>query len=1096
MRKRLKIALGCGGAALMMASLFSVSYAWFSAANRATLDSGEGYTAASYFAGGDGTAATPYLIDKPIHLYNLAWLQYLGYFNKTSNGAYKQIYFALSDDVDMDPTQGINWTLPPIGTTDNPFIGSFDGAGHTISNLVVDNKIGDGDITRKPAGVESITGVNIVGTFGVVGPYNLSSSYTYSSAVNTVKNVYLNKVEIKSQLTQTLIGVAAGYVDAAISGVGIVDSKVTVSSGSSALSSGPTTNISDYSTIGYCTENYRKNRSQATTVIKAPTVATSEFTYEGTGDAAGWGGSVDMKTMYNRLFNYHQNPTRILDLAALPLTETVEVTPSGTTTTVDSYYSTATDLSTSYREYFDSNNPLYGSYSFGRQFNSGTEVTDFMYLNGYRTYPNTITTNTSSGKYNISSGSNYMVPNGTSGVGNTTTMPTQGSWDFSNLSTSSTTTTISTTIGGTTYYLNGSAADGLTLSTTSQSWYSYYSSSQGYNLYFYDSAYYNLDYSSGSGWYLNQTDSYIYVSVEKDGTSVTTTDNTTASYDTYFPLNVYGTNTKGYDPNYPKLSNTGYVVSGAEVTSGTDYGYGNIRVSRYAMSNLNVSLNSSTYSDAQLEVVTRTKTSGKFVRISDDYNANNTSVNSTIKRNTYFPTKTSYTTLGLQKYQKSRAELSKVLLNQSYVYGLHFMNAAISASDYATAAVARIKGVDYTNYKMPRNSIDFNLTEKGYINFFAGTYYSSNTTFFSLHQIFRDDALGISSIKEISKIYTDGVTSDPFYYLYTDGTYSTGNGTFVSSLPSAYGSSSSPLFDMTWVTSPKMLNNVMYYFEIPVNSGEYALGSVTSKYGAYLIYLDISANAQQINRTSITEDIVTTTNIYVYPDGVAIVSSNTETVNPLTGAAIALLPAFSGSFEVSKADSTITLTTGSASFSAGFKGDSISLAKSGSTDPPIVTPYSSSSDEIKRLTYVDFNLATQVTTTTIITDHGGTKTCTDENGTTKTTYVDGSTGKQVDFGTGSAITINSLTSASILTYSYYYSAASDSIAFTFVLTHAQNTSVTTLHVDKVTGYAITSTSTGEALNITVTVKDGNYVITINGTTITIGTVVAVPVTTA
>jgi hypothetical protein len=55
---------------------------------------------------------------------------------------------------------------------------------------------------------------------------------------------------------------------------------------------------------------------------------------------------------------------------------------------------------------------------------------------------------------------------------------------------------------------------------------------------------------------------------------------------------------------------------------------------------------------------------------------------------------------------------------------------------------------------------------------------------------------------------------------------------------------------------------------------------------------------------------------------------------------------------------------------------------------------------------------------------------------------------------------------------------------------------TTLHADKVTGYTITVKSTSEAVNINVTVKDGNYVITINGTTITVGTVVAVLVTTA
>ena len=34
----------------------------------------------------------------------------------------------------------------------------------------------------------------------------------------------------------------------------------------------------------------------------------------------------------------------------------------------------------------------------------------------------------------------------------------------------------------------------------------------------------------------------------------------------------------------------------------------------------------------------------------------------------------------------------------------------------------------------------------------------------------------------------------------------------------------------------------MFYFSIPCNSGEYALGSVSGKTGAYLCYLDIAAN--------------------------------------------------------------------------------------------------------------------------------------------------------------------------------------------------------------------------------------------------------------
>ena len=47
----------------------------------------EGATEGAYFAYGDGSAEKPYGIKKPRHLYNLAWLNYLGFFNKS------QFYF-------------------------------------------------------------------------------------------------------------------------------------------------------------------------------------------------------------------------------------------------------------------------------------------------------------------------------------------------------------------------------------------------------------------------------------------------------------------------------------------------------------------------------------------------------------------------------------------------------------------------------------------------------------------------------------------------------------------------------------------------------------------------------------------------------------------------------------------------------------------------------------------------------------------------------------------------------------------------------------------------------------------------------------------
>ena len=52
----------------------------------------------------------------------------------------------------------------------------------------------------------------------------------------------------------------------------------------------------------------------------------------------------------------------------------------------------------------------------------------------------------------------------------------------------------------------------------------------------------------------------------------------------------------------------------------------------------------------------------------------------------------------------------------------------------------------------------------------------------------------------------------------------------------------------------------IYYFEIPVNPGEYALGSVSEEKerGAYLIYLDISASATVDGDSKIISNFNTT----------------------------------------------------------------------------------------------------------------------------------------------------------------------------------------------------------------------------------------------
>ena len=58
----------------------------------------DGSAASAYFAYGSGTSSDPYGIKTPRQLYNLAWLQYYGMFNKDANDdgeIDKQFYFVL-----------------------------------------------------------------------------------------------------------------------------------------------------------------------------------------------------------------------------------------------------------------------------------------------------------------------------------------------------------------------------------------------------------------------------------------------------------------------------------------------------------------------------------------------------------------------------------------------------------------------------------------------------------------------------------------------------------------------------------------------------------------------------------------------------------------------------------------------------------------------------------------------------------------------------------------------------------------------------------------------------------------------------------------
>lgn len=321
--------------------LGTTTFCWLSLANGSRVDfpTSFGSAKAIYFESGDGSPADPYLISSPVHLYNLAWLQYLGYFNKNSaltNGR-AQSYFKLKNDLIMT---GV--AIPPIGTAEYPFLGHFDGNGCVVSSLTVSNAFDDLKNVRPTAAVfdresaggklqtagskaGSMTEVAIVGLFGVTGDYGaliengtnpnyanvnrlqytadsteekktlvpvptdgtpISENDLYYAAMY-VGNFYTDILHVRSVSQNTLIGLAAGYVKGSIENVGVYRADMMLSKDARALDGTVQGIVSKYTLVGD---------------FDADTVGWSENPgTSGNSPGAGFGNSIDMRTINRRV---------------------------------------------------------------------------------------------------------------------------------------------------------------------------------------------------------------------------------------------------------------------------------------------------------------------------------------------------------------------------------------------------------------------------------------------------------------------------------------------------------------------------------------------------------------------------------------------------------------------------------------------------------------------------------------------------------------------------------------------------------------------------------------------------------------------------
>lgn len=493
LKKKLRKIISITSISAFFACVFSacLTLGWYITDNKTQVGV-DGNVHGSYFESGDGSYEDPFEIKYPIQLYYLAWLQEMGYFNQgaISEGnettQIKQYSFYLSSDLDMS-----SYVLPPIGTEKYPFVGKFNGNGHKISKLTVDNSTSANTFTDDPYYTQSdyTYGYRIVGLFGVIGSLdgenastvggrnsdgsNYSTTYTYDTSALSVSNFYLEDAVIKTSEKSTLIGAVAGYVNGPITNVGVNTSTITIASSSTSALTDFTTNFSDYSIVGYCTPKYKSKLSIVDTDVYTPMITESTYVASSAGNS--WGDSIDMKTLLNRIkklestgtygTSHNSIPEYTKTESVLVGTDDTEIARATTSTSTqtwsysngDVYYKKTDDIGSYYFKHMDSNDgpKVYvGGYSDVEDSSSKTVTTIKLNTETETAYYVRVDNNNHYASINTTSGAYTAVSGTTSAI----------KWHYDSNSGSLSTVL---TINGTPniYYLNWNSDSGFSVST-------------------------------------------------------------------------------------------------------------------------------------------------------------------------------------------------------------------------------------------------------------------------------------------------------------------------------------------------------------------------------------------------------------------------------------------------------------------------------------------------------------------------------------------------------------------------------------------------------------------------------------------------------
>ena len=844
-RSKFKNFLLTGVTLFSFIGVLAATFTWF--LSTITIDglNGTGIVNNAYFAYGDGQPYEedingniihqPFGIKDTKHLNNLAWLQYNGNFG---NNSYQ---FELANDINVN---GSTFVIPPIGTEAHPFIGTFDGNGHTINNIKVTND--SSEFSDKPINISySQSDAEVVGFFGVVGTVGGNS---LSNEVNNLSDFTLNNIEVESKSTNTLIGLAAGYINAEMSGVKVGgEATLNVNDKVHTAKTAYTNKLTDYGLVGYSTKTagngtYSQSLSNWYDAL--------DPAYGGQSTPA-LGGHTSIKEIYDRL-------------NSIPKTETHYARKQTQTKYANGTYSAITtdniQNSNVLHDYADNDNYV-GSFCFSDSASPVSQISDFN-LTGKRNVTKEILDEAAgermvffnNGSQETYSGSTYLFPrnNESSNVFSNTgprfeDNPSKSNgWYFTNSDnfTVGTTTNLGalyTVSGGDRYYLcvfrnaagNIFAQQRKLASVPSSEDFTWTLEYRGTvtpdfcgitmeHVYIYaklNGTRYYLRYGGALQSTATDNNNRFYMRVNSYPISIYESTNLYDNNDTYFPLMAAG--------NAAAINNTGYVVSGSDYEPNTNLkSSGTVSVARFQKSG--------TYNyGADMEQNTiRTVYGGS------DVLANSIS--------------------NYQEFSSRYTDFNPSGNYGTYFYGLRFNDSAISAGNFATIPKGKLNNAEFTNRDVPKNCIDFSLGARGTTAFFAGTFREGSTSaFFSLHKINRSGSTLIST-EEILQIYKHKTDAkQPYIYITSD------------SNPTINSSTYELAFDTSWITSPTSLTeHKIYYFEIPLNAGEYALGAVPGKGGAYLMYFDIGASEMTSEDQVYGYKITTNQGNIVYPIGI------------------------------------------------------------------------------------------------------------------------------------------------------------------------------------------------------------------------------------